>query len=387
MKKYFLAGILVFFTMIYAGLTDNMKGIFIPSFKESFSISDSKVSIILLAASVGYIVCQYIGGVLVEKIGHRKTYYVAFILGIIGIGIIYFSTGFYVLVLAILLITMSLSMGVLCTNSLIPYIFLTSQAAFMGMVHFSYGVGGTIGQTSAGVLLDSGFNFRQIYLICGALALVMLVMAIFSKFPVVEKVEKEKKLISLKEVLSDKIVILFSLTLGFYVLAEAIVGTWFINYLKNVYSYTEYKGSYFISTFFLLFAIGRFCGGFIAEKLGYFKTVIAFMFLALIFVCVGLIGGEKFIFLVAISGLFFSLVYPVLITAISKRFNRNRAYILGVILTITALIGNGMNFLIGYINDLIGVYSAFYIVPISLAISLISCVYLSKSLKNSISKL
>lgn len=381
MKKYFLAGILVFFTMIYAGLTDNMKGIFIPSFKEEFNITDSKVSMILLAASIGYIICQYIGGVLVEKMGHKKTYYVAFSLGIIGIGLIYLSSSFYMLVIAILLVTMSLSMGVLCTNSLIPLIFLSSQAVFMGIVHFSYGVGGSIGQSSAGVLLDSGLSFRQIYLICGALALVMIIMAMFSKMPETEGIHREKKIISLKEVLSDKIVILFSLTIGFYVLAEAVIGTWLINYLKEVYSYTEYKGSYYISTFFFLFALGRFFGGFIAERFGYFKTVIIFLCLALISVFIGITGGERFLILIAISGIFFSLVYPVLITAISKRFKVSSAYILGVILTFAAIIGNGFNFFIGYLNDFLGYYSAFYVVPISLLISLISCIALSISLK------
>ena len=381
MKKYYIASIIVFLAVVYAGLTDNMKGIFIPSFKENFQIGDSKISIVLLAASIGYIICQYIGGVLVEKIGHKKTYYVAFSLDILGVILIYFSSSFYILVLGIFLITMGLSMGVLCTNSLIPLIFVSSQAVFMGIVHFSYGIGGTIGQSTSGFLLNEGFNFRQIYLICGVLAIIMLILAIFSKMPQVD-IKKEKKLISLKSVLKNKIVILFSLTLGFYVMAEGILGTWLINFLKETYSIEEFKGSKYISIFFLLFAIGRFFGGFIAEKFGYFKTTITFISLALISVFIGIVGGEKFVGLLSISGVFFSLVYPVLLTAIAKTFKTNKAYILGVILTITSIIGNGSNFLVGYINEIFGTYNAFFIVPLGLLLCLIFCICLCKSLKN-----
>ncbi|MEG2893623.1 MAG: MFS transporter, partial [Clostridium sp.] len=267
MKKYYLAATLVFLSILFAGFSDNMKGIFIPSFKEEFLITDSNVSMILLAASLGYIVCQYIGGVLVEKIGHKKTYFVAFTLALIGIGLIYLSTTFYMLVLSILLLTMGLSMAVLCTNALIPLIFVSSQAVFMGIVHFSYGVGVTAGQRTAGSLLGAGFDYKQIYLICGVIGISLILLTAFSKFPKENiELEKKKKVITLKEVLSDKIVLLFSFALGFYVLAEAIMGTWFINYMKVVYSYDENKGSYYVGIFFFLFAIGRFFGGFIAEK-------------------------------------------------------------------------------------------------------------------------
>ncbi|MEF9934697.1 MAG: MFS transporter [Clostridium sp.] len=382
MKKYYLAASLVFLSILFAGFSDNMKGIFIPSFKEEFLISDSNVSIVLLAASLGYIVCQYIGGVLVEKTGHKNTYFVAFTSAIIGIILIYLSSSFYILVLGILLLTMGVSTAVLCTNALIPLIFVSSQAVFMGIVHFSYGVGVTAGQRTAGSLLGVGYDYRQIYLICGAIAIALMLITLLSKFPKENiKIDKNKKIIPLKEVLKDKFVLLFSFALGFYILAEAIMGTWFINYMKVVYSYDENKGSYYVGIFFFLFAVGRFFGGFIAEKFGYFKTVITFIVLALIFVSTGLIGGEKLIIFMAISGLFFSLIYPVIVTAINMRFKTNTAYILGVILTITSIIGNGMNFVLGYINDIVGTYNGFFIVPISLVISLGICVVLSKEIK------
>ncbi|MEG0641717.1 MAG: MFS transporter [Clostridium sp.] len=384
MKKYYVASIMVFCTILFAGFTDNMKGIFIPSFKEEFGIGDSRISIILLAGSIGYIICQYIGGVLVEKIGHKKTYYVSFSLGIIGVLLIYFSTSFYILVLAILILTMGISMATLCTNALIPLIFVSSQAIFMGIIHFSYGIGVTAGQRTAGILLDNGLSFRQIYLVCGVAALILLGIAMVTKIPKVSKVSigGNQDIISLKEVITDKSVILLSITLGFYVLAEAIMGTWFINYLNEVYAYSENKGSYFVAIFFFLFAVGRFFGGFVAEKFGYFRTVNTFLSLAIISLVVGIIGGEKVVILMAISGLFFSLVYPVIITIINKRFKRNTAYILGVILTLTSIIGNGLNFSLGYINDLVGTYNAFFIVPISLVVSLSGCVYLTKYLKS-----
>ena len=76
--------------------------------------------------------------------------------------------------------------------------------------------------------------------------------------------------------------------------------------------------------------------------------------------------GEKGIGIIAVSGLFFAITFPTTVLTISKVFEKNVSYITGIVITGASCGAMIINVLIGTLNDAIGAYKTFYIIPISL---------------------
>jgi len=240
----------------------------------------------------------------------------------------------------------------------------------MNIIHFCYGVGGATGQAIGGILMSKGFTFRNIYLGISILFVILLIAFTFIKVPSTHKyneVSKTNKLDALK----NKVIYFYVFALGFYVFAEVATLSWLVNYIKDNYKYNSSKSAFYSVMFLVIFSIGRLMGGFVVEKLGYLKTTMGSLIIATSLFTLALVIGEKGLMLISVSGLFFAITFPTLVLTISKVFKQNTSYITGVIVTLTSSVNMLLNLVMGKLNDSVGTYYAFYIIPISLIISII----------------
>lgn len=380
MKKYIMPIVLIFSSMLFMGFADNIRGLFIPSFKFEFKISDSDISYLVLASSLGYIIFQYVGGILIEKFQHKKVYLLGFIVAIVSFLIIYFSRTYLLLIIAMFIFNIGISLISICTNSLMPAVFIGYQAVLMNMTHFCYGLGTTSGQRIGGIMLQEGVGWRELYLLSGAAYGVLFIALLFIKLPGIH-VESEKSIISFKEVMKNKLANLFIIAIGFYICAEVSVSYWFVNFLGIRYNFNVDKSSFYLSMFFLLLTIGRLLGGFVVDRVGHIKSLIIFLSTAFALFTIGLVGGKSLIILISAAGLFYSIVFPTFVVTVNNAFKENTSYILGVIMTFSSGVNMVINFFVGYLNDYIGVYRSFFIIPLSLAISIIFTLLVRKELK------
>ena len=156
----------------------------------------------------------------------------------------------------------------IAANTIIPILWITGQAIAMNLTHFAYGVGLSASQKLSGILITDGISWRTIYMGSAALTFIIFVCFMFVKLPRAEETENVDR-IPLKTVLQDKLIWVFFLGLGFYVVAEQGTGRWLPTFIKTNYSsFTDSKIASYVSLFFLLFTIGRLVGGFIVEKIG-----------------------------------------------------------------------------------------------------------------------
>ena len=169
--------------------------------------------------------------------------------------------------------------------------------------------------------------------------------------------------------------------LGFYVFAEMGTGNWFVNFIEKTYSYDKSKSSFYLALFFGIFTFGRLVGGFVAEKFGYIKTVLVSLIIALVLYITGINLGQSGLVIISISGLFFAVTFPTIVVTISKVFKENGAYATGIIVTISSTTNMVLNMVIGFLNDNIGVYKAFYLIPISLVVSILFVFAIYKNVK------
>lgn len=356
----------IFLMMILSAMCDNVKGPFVPIIKQEFSINNKGIATAIMICSLGYMLFTFIGGILCEKIGQKMVFNYGFVFIILASTVLYFSKSFAVYLIALFLLNSGQALVCIGTNTLIPIISIGFQAILMNLTHFSYGIGATLTQRFAGIMLYNGITWRQIYLIISIISLIIFIGFLFVKIPEAH-VSKENS-INHYEVFKNKLVYMYMLAMGFYVAAEMNTGSWFVNFMHDVYKYDEKMSSVYAALFFGAFAIGRLLGGVVIEKIGLIKSVLYSVTLGTILQFVGLIFGESTMAVVSISGIFFSITFPTLVLSISKIFKKNISYITGIVITAGSLMSLLVNMLIGVMNDLIGVYKTYYLIPICLGL-------------------
>ena len=226
------------------------------------------------------------------------------------------------------------------------------------------------GQAIGGILMSKGFTWRNIYFGISILFIILLIAFTFIKVPNTHKYSEGNKINKL-DVLKNKVIYFYVFALGFYVFAEVATLSWLVNYIKDNYKYNSSRSAFYSVMFLVIFSIGRLVGGFVVEKLGYLKTTMGSLMIAVCLFTLGLVIGEKGLIIISVSGLFFAITFPTLVLTISKVFKQNTSYITGVIVTLTSSVNMLLNLVIGKLNDTVGTYFAFYMIPISLIISII----------------
>lgn len=362
--------ILIFLLMILSAYCDNVKGVFIPIFKTDFSVDNTSIGIMLTIGTFGFTVFSYVGGVLCARIGQKKVFIIGILTVCCSLVLLRCSTNFIMLMVGMFFLNMGQAFGSIATNTLIPVLFLSFQAVIMNITHFCYGLGSSLAQRFSGIMLYNGTSWRQIYLYIAGSAFILLIFFMFVKIPQTHKMDYKVN-IGLKDIYRDKLIYYYIFALGFYVFAEMGTGNWFVNFIEKVYNYNKSQSSFYVALFFAVFAIGRLLGGFIVQKFGYVRTVEISAVIALVMYTTGIAMGEKGLILISMAGLFFSITFPTLILSVNTVFKQSSLYITGVIITFCSLTSTILNLFFGYLTDKVGTYTAFYMIPVSLFISII----------------
>jgi fucose permease len=382
-RKYILPIVFIFIMMILAAAAENVRGVFIPLFKNDFSVNDTEIGIMLTVSSMGYLIFTYIGGVLCEKIGQKNVFIAGFaslVISLTGLGV---SKNYIILLFFMFILNMGLALISIAINTIIPVLFISFQAVLMNLTHFCYGLGSTIVQRISGVLLFNGVGWRRIYLAEAGLFLLVFIFFLPIKIPNTHKSKTEGgERARNSDIFKNKLVYFYMLALGFYVFAEMGTASWFVNFIEKIYGYDKSRSSFYLALFFGLLTLGRFMGGFIAERLGYVKTVLISLIAAAILFVFGISIGEGGLIIISASGLFFAVTFPTMVVTISKVFKEHSSYATGIIVTASSATNMVLNMAMGYLNDRIGIYRSFYLIPAGLAVSILFVFAIYKNVRN-----
>jgi len=379
-KSNVMAIIFIFAMMVLVATIENVRGVFIPAFKREFSINDASIGLMITASSLGYILSTFIGGGLCERLGQKKVFMLGFIFLIASLGLLSVTYVFPLLLIAMFIMNVGLALTGIATNTLVPILFMSFQAVLMNVTHFCYGLGSTIAQRTSGILISNGISWRTVYLAEAVIAMVFLILLMFIKMPETHK-NKHNKVANNLEIFRNKLFYFYAAGLGFYVFAEIATATWFVNFMNKVYNYNESRSSFYLALFFGIFTVGRLLGGFVVEKTGYLNTVIVSLIIALVLFSLGIFMGQQGMIIISISGLFFAIGFPTIVLSVRKVFKENPDYTTGAVITFASTINMIMNFFMGILNDKVGAHLAFYIIPISLMLSIVNVYIIYRNTK------
>jgi fucose permease len=380
-KQFSNTPIIILLVLMYVivAMSDNFKGIFVPLFKEDFGINNTQIGYVLTAGLLAYAVFQYIGGIFIEKIGYKKVVAFGFIIGMVSLVLLITCKTYVVLLIGLFGLNIGMAMFNVGVNTLGPILTVTSTAVLMNFVNFSYGASNTAIQKIAGNLLSKGIPWAQFYVFmlicCGALFIYLLLI----KIPYThqnEKVQYKKK-----DLFKNKMLYLYIVALGFYLGSEYGIGNWFVNYMGEEFNLDADKRALYAALFFGTETVGRLFGGFIVDRLGSFRSMLLFGCIASLLSTVGILFGEAGLMLFSVAGLFYSIIYPTIITTAHGVFREAASYATGLMLMCGTLIAMIVNMAIGIANDVIGVYYSYYSIAICITITTIAILFIKRNVE------
>lgn len=342
-KSFAIVSFVTFAMFFMFGMTTDAVGEIIRLARGELGLSNTQASAFHWATMSAIALSGMFLGFLADRLGHKQTIVLG--LSIYGVASVLFFAGESFEIYVSLLFVTGLAIGVFKTAALALIGDISSSTEDhtkkMNAVEGFFGVGAIFGPAIVVTLDGAGLSWRWLYLFAAALCAIMIVAAMLTTYPASERSEKKKTGLGRSlRLLGNPYAIGFSLAIAMYVACEVAVFVWLPTFLEGFdgNGLSAFFAAYAVMIFFVLRAAGRFLGVWILDQFDW-KLVIS-VFTGLIFGCFSLsaMGGKNVaVFLLPMSGLFMSMIYPTLNSkGISCFPKRDHGAIAGLILFFTA---------------------------------------------------
>lgn len=377
MKRNTIIVILILLIFFVISFLTNILGALNPNVSEGYSLTETMAGFLPFAFFIAYGVMSIPSGFLLKKYGEKKMIIFSFILAFLGAFGFAIFPQFNVFMISLFTIGTGMAALQVVINPLLRvaggekhYAFnlvlaqlIFGLASFISPQMYSYFVTnidqGNVEKPLIGTLTNlvpESLSWVSVYWAFGVIAIIMIVIIIFVKFPKVELKEDEKvgSKDSYLELLKNKYVILYFIGLFAYVGSEQGISYWMSKFLSNYHGINpEVAGADAVSYFWGLMTIGG-VFGLVLLKLIDSKLVLRwFTILSMICVAIGLWGNvEMALWAFPISGFFLSVMYPVIVSLALNSVSKHHGSFAGILMTGIAG-GAIVQLLIGGISDLI----------------------------------
>lgn len=301
--------------LMFAMTTDSV-GLIIPEVIEEFQLSMTAAGAFHYANMAAIALAAIFLGYLADKLGRKK----AIILGLIlfALNSYLFAAGNAFTFFLVLLVISGASIGIFKTGALALVGDISRSTSehttTMNTIEGFFGVGAIIGPAIVARLLISDFSWKWLYIIAGTICVLLIIIAQRVKYPKTLKTMDEP--IDFKRtmrMMMNPYALGFSLAIFLYVAAECAVYVWMPTLLAEYTGSFTFMAAYAVSVFFILRALGRFLGAWVLARYRWTSVMALFSLAILICFAGATAGGLSFtIWLMPLSGLFMSMIYPTL---------------------------------------------------------------------------
>jgi FHS family L-fucose permease-like MFS transporter len=377
MKRSTLIVILILLIFFVISFLTNILGALNPNVSEGYSLTETMAGFLPFAFFIAYGVMSIPSGFLLQKYGEKKMIIFSFILAFLGAFGFAIFPQFNVFMISLFTIGTGMAALQVVINPLLRvaggqqhYAFnlvlaqlVFGLASFVSPQMYSYFVTnidqGNVEKPLIGTLTNlvpESMSWVSVYWAFGVLAIIMIAIIMFVKFPKVELKDDEKvgSKDSYLELLKNKYVILYFIGLFAYVGSEQGISYWMSKFLSNYHEINpEVAGADAVSYFWGLMTIGGVLGLVLMKLLDSKLVLRWFTILSMICVAIGLWGNtEMALWAFPISGFFLSVMYPVIVSLALNSVEKHHGSFAGILMTGIAG-GAVVQLLIGGLSDLI----------------------------------
>jgi len=344
-------------------MTSDAVGVIIPQLIETYDLNLTQASAFHYVPMIFMAISGLFLGYLADKWGRKTTIVIG--LASFSLACFLFSIGSSFYYFLSLLALIGLAVGLFKTGALalIGDISTSNKehTATMNTVEGFFGVGAIIGPAIVSYLLITGVSWKYLYICAGVLCVLLCLAAMKTDYPKTKsKTEaQDQGQINLKnslKIMTDPYAIGFSLAIALYVATEVAIYVWMPTLLAGYSGSMVWLATYALTVFFVLRAGGRFLGAWILTRFNW-RYVMFWFSLAVFFCYLGtaLFGVDAAVFLLPLSGLFMSMIYPTLNSKGISCFPRAKhGAVAGVILFFTAVSAAIAPLLMGIVSDMFG---------------------------------
>lgn len=389
MKRNNLIVALILLIFFVISFLTNILGPIIPDIIDSFTLSLGLAGFLPFAFFVAYAVMSIPSGILVEKYREKKVLAAAFIMAFAGALLFALIPSFGIALSSLFIIGIGMAMLQVVINPLLRtaggdehFAFNSvlgqlafGAASFLSPWLYSYLVNNMHTENTSGLitllngLVPENLKWVSLYWVFAVTAFVMVIIVILAKFPTVELKEDEKidAGSSLKELLGDRMVILFFLGIFSYVGTEQGVANWTSKFLQDYHGVDPSTvGASVISYFWGLLTIGCLLGLVLLKFFDSRRVLMLFTSGAIVSLLAGLFGPTA-VAIVAfpLVGFFASVMWSIIFSLALNSVAKHHGTFSGILCTGIAG-GAVVPLIVGGIAELVGLKVAMLFLLITL---------------------
>jgi fucose permease len=329
---------------------------------------------------LGFILATLVTGFAADRIGNARLLWiaaVALIVGPLGFGL----PGGLVWI-ASLMFVIGLGLGTIevAANGLMLDLHPNAPGRYLNLLATCHGVGALAVPLVAAKLVTMGFAWEAVYIGVVVLALPLLLLfsgsvsrrSVSSRGVYCERNIGGSADGSASDASSQSVAIRtpwrstlrscftplmcgYYFAIACYVAVELGVGAWAMEYSQREEGLTAVQSSYLLSGFFAMIMAGRFLGAWVVDRLSFVTIVCVALALGVACLTAALFGsfGAYWPFeaywLLALSGLFFSVVFPTITAHVAAMHDQARGAVMGLLFTFGGIGGAVGPAVVGYV--------------------------------------
>tara|TARA_R110001583_G_scaffold179638_2_gene336506 strand:+ start:175 stop:1401 length:1227 start_codon:yes stop_codon:yes gene_type:complete len=343
--------------MMFAMTTDAV-GVIIPEVMKEFNLSMTAAGLLHYGPMTAIALAGIFLGFLADKIGRKKTIVLGLTIFVVSsyLFLVGNTFGFFL----VLLIISGAAIGIFKTGALALIGDMSKSTnehtSTMNIVEGFFGVGAIIGPFLVSYFLTKNVDWKWLYVVAATLCVVLVIMALFSKYPETKKSTEEP--INIKRTLKmvkDRYALGFSLGAFLYVAVEAAIYVWMPTLIADYDGSFVFFATYALPIFFILRAGGRFLGAWMLEHFDWTIVMAISSFAILLCYAFSFINETATVVLLPLSGLFMSVIYPTINSkGISCFPKTSHGSVAGIILFFTAAGAAIGPLSMGVVSDMFG---------------------------------
>lgn len=365
------------FMILMAGLgvSDSLRGIFAPVFQQHFTLNASGLSVIIMVSYLGNLVFLSLGGQMMDWFDRKKTTMAVLLLWMAAL-VVYVVSDHFLLLLVSVFFAMGASTLLNTTvNLLTPLIFTAAPGMLVNVFFFVQGVGTSASQNLVGRMADSYGVFRGVNLFLLGLGLLAALFLAGVKIPgsgerpeAASSAQSPKKAVSFAAVTRQPGFWLLVVIFGFYFVAEHGIMNWLVAYGTGALGLEASRAALYLSGFYGGMTVGRLVFSPAVSALGAVKSIGGFGGIGAVLFILGSVLGGSGLWLLSLSGLFLSIVYPTMVFMIGSVFPQHMlSTAAGAVISLGTLADIGFNLVFGRATDYFGYGISFMAVPLCMA--------------------
>ena len=377
MKRSYYIVALIMLTFFVISFLTNIIGPLSPEFIKDFKLSTGLAGVLPFAFFIAYGVMSIPSGMLVQRYNEKTIMTVAFVVAFLGSLLLAVYPSYLTALLSLFLIGCGMAMLQVVINPLLRtaggeenYAFTSvlaqlifGGASFLSPLVYSYMVARLADSHTSGIatvlkpLVPGNMPWISLYWLFTVICVFMFVVLIVSKFPKVELQSDEKAgpWSSYRRLFSKRVVILYFIALFCYVGTEQGVSYWMSEFLSRYHHYDpKTTGADAVAYFWGLMTAGGVLGLLLLKVMDSRRLLVLFSIPAIICLSGGLFGSAQVsLYAFPIVGFFMSVMYPIIFSLALSSVDEDHGSFAGIL--VTGIIGGaGVQLLIGFLGDFIG---------------------------------